>query len=164
VDITAITTLLGLSSIIVGIIGSLHTMRRFAKARQLSIFMDFLKQIYDKEFIKDMLEIQEWTWESVDELFLKYGPQTNPDEMVKWARVGSYFDGIGKIVEKGLINHTFIPETLAISIINFWEKFEPWVDELDVVMRRKNSFGSIKRLYELIHKLDHQHPDSATGS
>lgn len=160
-DITAISTLLGLASVIIGIAASLSTIRRFAKARELSIFLEFLKMIYDKEFIKDMNEVFSWSWESMDEFFQKYG--ADPDDFAKWTRVGSYFDGLAKIVEKKLVNYTFIPETTAISIITFYEKFQPWEDQFDVIMRRKDVFGSIRRLYNRLHKLDHPHPHPQTN-
>ncbi len=92
VDLTTVSTLVGLGSIILGVIVSLHSIRRLARDRKLSIFLEFSKILYDKEFIQEINEIQTWTWNHVGEFFVKYGPELNPEAFAKWIRVGSYFD------------------------------------------------------------------------
>ena len=100
VDLTAISTFVGLGSLIVGIIASLLTLRRFTKDRKLGIFLEFNKLLYDKEFIQDMNEVQGWTWKNVEEFFMKYGPEPNPVGFAKYIRVISYFDGLSTLVQR----------------------------------------------------------------
>jgi hypothetical protein len=157
-DLTGITTILGLGSVIIGIIGTLFSIRRFTRARKLGIFLDFHKKLYDLDFVKDMNEIQTFTYESPEEFFAKYGPEADPDAFAKFTRVGSYFDGLSTLVKRKFIDYDFVPETTAIALIGFWEKFEPYSDEFATIYRRPRCWDSIKYLYERLHKLDHQHP------
>ncbi|MHA1963256.1 MAG: DUF4760 domain-containing protein [Candidatus Thorarchaeota archaeon] len=157
-DFTQISTVLGLGSIIIGIIASLFSIRRFTRARKLGIFLDFSKMLYDKEFVKDMNEIQTWTWESFEEFWSKYGHEADPEALAKYTRVGSYFDGLSTLVKRGFIDYDFVPETTVIQLISFWEKFESSAEEFALVFRRPGCWDSIKYMYNKVHKLDHQHP------
>ncbi|MHA2060466.1 MAG: DUF4760 domain-containing protein [Candidatus Ranarchaeia archaeon] len=157
-DLTQVSTILGLGSVIIGIIGSLYSIWRFVRARKLAIFLEFNRLLYDKEFIRDMNDIQTWTWENVEEFFEKYGPDTHPDEFAKYIRVGSYFDGLATLVYRKFMDYDFIPETTAISIILFWEKFEPSSKVLGEVFRRPGCWDAIKHLYNRLQKTDTPYP------
>ncbi len=157
-DITGISAVLGLGSVIIGIVASLHSIRRFARERRLSIFLEFHKKLYDKQFILDINEVQAFQWETVDEFFKKYGPEPNPEAFAKFTVVGSYFDGLSTLVRRGFIESSFIPETTAIALISFWEKFAPNADEFAMVYRRPGCWDSMKALYNQLQKLDHLHP------
>ncbi|MFX0108618.1 MAG: hypothetical protein ACFE7R_10060, partial [Candidatus Hodarchaeota archaeon] len=106
----------------------------------------------------DMNEIQSWNWETAEEFFEKYGYEINPEAFAKYVMVGSYFDGLSTLVQRKFIDVDFVPETTAIALIAFWEKFSPTADEFAVLYRRLGCWDSIKYLYEKLHKLDLQHP------
>ncbi|MFX1483290.1 MAG: hypothetical protein ACFFCP_08875 [Promethearchaeota archaeon] len=154
VDLTDISTIIGLGSIIIGIIATLHSIRRFTRARKLEIFLDFHKKLYDLDFIKDINVIQTYEWKNAQEFFLKYGPEADPDAFAKFTRVGSYFDGLSTLVRRKFIDYNFVPETTAIALIAFWEKFSKYADEFAIIYRRPGCWDSIKYLYDKLHKLD----------
>jgi len=156
-DLTSISAVLGLGSVIIGIIASLHSIRRFTRARKLAIYLEFNKILYDKEFVQDMNEIQTWSWENVEGFFVKYGPDNNPEGFAKFTRVGSYFDGLSTLVQRKFMDYDFIPETTAIALISFWEKFEPDSETFAQVYRRPGCWDSLKNLYDRLHKTDAPH-------
>jgi hypothetical protein len=155
--LTPITTIVGLGSVTIGILATLHSIRRYTRARKIEIFLEFNKVLDDKEFIKEVNEIQAWTWEGAEEFFVKYGPEPNPDDFAKYIRVGSYFDGLSTLVQRGFIDSDFIPETTAILLISFWEKFKPTANELALVYRRPQCWDSIKHLYSKLQKVDYSY-------
>jgi len=154
IDLTPITTIVGLGSVIIGIIATLHSIRRFTRARKLSIFLEYSKALNDVDFIKDLNEIQSWSWEGVEEFFSKYGPEANLDAFAKFTRVGSYFDGLATLVQRKFMDYDFIPETTAIALISFWEKFEPDAEAFAQVYRRPGCWDSIRNLYNRLQKTD----------
>ncbi len=154
IDLTPITTIVGLGSVIVGIIATLHSIKRFTRARKLSIFLEYHQKLYDLDFIKDINEVQLYTWESVEDFFMKYGPEVNPDAFAKFTRVGSYFDGLSTLVQRKFIDDNFVPETTAIALINFWEKFEPDSESFAKVYRRPGCWDAIRGLYDKLQKTD----------
>jgi hypothetical protein len=157
-DFTPITTIVGLGSVIIGIIATLHSIRRFTRARKLSIFLEYNKKLYDLDFIKDMNELQAWSWESVDDFFKKYGPEVDADAFAKFTRVGTYFDGLATLVQRKFMDYDFIPETTAIALISFWEKFEPDSEVFAQVYRRPGCWDAIRSLYDRLQKTDAPHP------
>ena len=157
IDLVTISSLVGMISIVFGILVSLHSIRRYTKARQLSIFLEFNKTLYDEDFIKDMNEIQTWKWKGAEEFFVKYGPEPNPDAFAKYIKVVSYFDGLSTLVQRKFMDKDFIPETTAISLIQFWEKFAPTADALGMVYRRPQCWDSIKHLYAKLQKTDYRY-------
>ena len=50
-DLTPIATIVGLGSVIIGIIATLHSIRRFTRTRKLSIFLEYSKALNDVDFI-----------------------------------------------------------------------------------------------------------------
>jgi hypothetical protein len=160
-QLESITTIVGLGSVIIGIIATLNSIRRFTRARKLSIFLEFHKKLYDIDFIKDVNEIQSYTYESVEEFFAKYGPDSDLDAFAKFMRVGSYFDGLSTLVQRKFIDYDFIPETTAIALINFWEKFEPDAEVFAQVYRRPGCWDSIRYLYDRLQKTEAPHPGMA---
>ncbi|KXH70192.1 MAG: hypothetical protein AM326_01220 [Candidatus Thorarchaeota archaeon SMTZ-45] len=45
-DLTPITTIVGLDSVIIGIVAALHSIRRFTRARKLAIFLEYNKMLW----------------------------------------------------------------------------------------------------------------------
>ena len=152
--LTTFSTILGIGSVIIGVIVSLLTIQRFRKDRKLGIFLEFNKLLYDKEFIQDMNEIQTWIWENVGDFFIKYGPETNPEGFAKFIRVICYFDGLSTLVQRKFIDLKFVPETTAIMLIRFWEKFESIGGGLAMVFKRPDCWESIEHLYNKLQKIE----------
>ena len=155
IDLTGISAVFGMGSIIIGVIVSILSIRRFSRDRKLGIFLEYNKLLNDIEFIEDMNEIQTWTWDNVEDFYVKYGPEPNPKAFAKYIRVSSYFDGLSTLVQRKFMDFDFVPETTAIMLIRFWEKFEPFAEGFAHVFKRPESWNSIKHLYEKLHKIDY---------
>jgi len=157
IDLIAISTIIGMGSVLIGVMVSLLSIRRFARERKLTIFLEFHKLLYDKEFIQDINEIQSWKWEHVGEFFAKYGPDLNPEAFASWIRVDSYFDGLSALVHKKFIDPEFIPESTAIMLIRHYELIQPTMEQFALVYRRPNCFDSVKHLYGKLQKIDYEY-------
>ncbi len=157
IDLITISTIIGMGSVLIGVIVSILSIRRFSRERKLSIFLEFHKLLYDKEFIQDVNEIQSWKWKHVGEFFAKYGPEADAEAFSKWIRVDSYFDGISTLVHKKFIDADFIPESTAVSFIRHYELVQPTMEEFAMVYRRPNCFDSVKHLYGKLQKIDYQY-------
>lgn len=150
--IQLIATILGMSSIIIGVIFSLLAIRRNNKTRNLSLFMQYQNRASNKDFLADILEINTlWSWSNLEEFLEKYGA---PETFAKFITVGSYFDSMGMLLKTKNISVDFIPELMVISIVEFWEKIESIYREMSKNFRRPESFENIKYLYDEIQKHD----------
>jgi len=145
-------TILGMGSIIIGVIFSLLAIRNNNKSRNMSLFLQYHSRAGNTAFLSDMLEINsEWNWTDVEDFWKKYG---SASAFSKFISVGSYYDSMGMLLKTKNISVEYIPELMLVAIIQFWEKVEPIHKEMTVAFRRTESFENIKFLYDEIQKHD----------
>ena len=151
--IQLVATILGMSSIIVGVFFSLLSLRNYNKARNLSLFMQYHTRAGSVDFLTHLIEINTtWNWKSTEEFWKKYGPENDPAAFAKFVSVGSYYDSMGMLLKTKNISVKYIPELMITAILTFWEKVSPYVEEMSIAFRRPESFENIKYLYDEIQK------------
>ena len=99
------------------------------ETRQAQLFMQLYSQFRTKEFQQVWTEIRFWEWGSYDEYLEKYGPQTNPEAYSLMMSIVNFFDGVGMLVKRELIDMSFVEEMFSNHIILFWRKLEPIIKE-----------------------------------
>lgn len=100
------------------------------ETRQAQLFMQFYDQFRTRDFQREWTDITRiWEWRDYDEFVEKYGPQTNPEAYSSMMSVGNYFDGVGMLVRRKLIDMSFVEEMFSTHIIVFWRKIAPIIKE-----------------------------------
>ena len=62
-------TILGMSSIVIGVIFSLLSLRNYNKSRNLSLFMQYQSRSGDIQFLSILMEINtQWNWKNFEDL------------------------------------------------------------------------------------------------
>jgi len=131
----------------------LETRQIELETRQAQLMM----QIYDHINNKDFTEIVWWwTWSNWDEYWKKYG--NVPEQVAKIANVFTLFEGIGVLVEQGLINPKLVGDMMGNFILYGKAKLGEVIFEF---RRRANSpdqwvkteflFGVMMKHYESVH-------------
>ena len=96
----------------------------------------------------------EWTWTDYDDFMEKYGQRTNPKAYSKFVTMGNYFEGVGMLVGRGLINVEMVNDLMWSPITEFWEKFSP----VFIEMRNRSSLPengtNTEYLYNQIKKIE----------
>jgi len=159
VDITEISAVVAAAGVLVGVIYYVldlrhqRTMRLTEiETRQANLFMQIYDHFYDEDFFSKLNEIvYKWDWKGFDDFWQKYGPSTNPEAFAKWDSVGSYFKGIGVLLEKNLIDLVLVDELIGTSIRRFWEKSRSFVKEVRV-RDWPHSMEGVEYLYNELQK------------
>ena len=148
-DIAAVITALGVPIMA----GALISDRMNAKvSRQTQLFMDLYNRWDDKEFQKKWMEvIYEWSWKDWDEFQMKYGIG-NLDAYASSFSVSAYFEGIGVLVKRKLIDLDLVDDLMSTTIKWFWEKTEPIVLEGRRQMNRPQLLEWSEYLYKELKK------------
>ena len=155
VEFETISLFIAAAAVAFGVIIGVATVRSEAGTRRAQLFLEFHTKAYDKKFVKDLLEVNtHWTWKDAEEFFKKYGPETNPEAFALFVSVGSYFDGMGLLLKRRLIDVNVLPELMATAILAFWEKTRPIAREFGELTRRPRTFDSIEYLYREVRKRD----------
>lgn len=154
VDLQTVSIVIAASSVVVGVIVSLFSIRNVGRSRQASLFSAFQNQAYDKEFIKDMTRINEvWSWDSAEDFFAKYGPGADPDAFASFVTVGMYYDGMGRLLREKLIDKRLIPEFLIVAIIHFGNKIKRDSRKMEEMFGSPLAFDNIEYLYDEVRMM-----------
>ncbi|NHJ33306.1 MAG: hypothetical protein FK732_10605 [Asgard group archaeon] len=150
--IQLIATILGMGSIIVGVIFSLLAIQRNNRARNLSLFMQYYNRSLNVQFLENLVEINDmWSFTDIDDFWKKYG---SPASIAKFLSVASYYDSMGMLLKTKNITVEYIPELMLVAVCDFWEKFETIYKDMPAVTIRPESFDNIKYLYDEIRKMN----------
>ena len=133
-----------------GIIGAIVyytlTLRNATKTRQAQLFMSIYNRFHEVEFWKHLQEIRQWEWESLEEYYEKY--DSNPEMAAKWVSIGSFFEGMGVMVKRNLIDVTVVDDLMSGPLMGLWQKWEPTILE----QRRRRNMPTMWEWYEYLYE------------
>ena len=148
-DLLEFAALMQAVGIIVGVVVALLQIRDINKTRKADLFMDLYATFKSKEHARDYLEILfKHSWRDFDDWMEKYGPDRNLEAMSLWISVPSYFEGVGILLRKKMIDIALVDDLLSSEILMLWEKIAPVVKEYRARMNRPQLWEYFEYLYE----------------
>lgn len=127
IDLQTALTYLTLISVPVGVFYHIMTLRNTRRNQQLTLEnrnAQLLMRIYDKytetEIMRQQIEIISQEWSDVDDFWVRYGPFSNPDFYTQFARLAYYFDGIGVLIKRDLVDKNAIYDLMGVHILQYW--------------------------------------------
>ena len=125
-------------SLMVGVFYYIFIMRNSQKnqqmqleTRQTQLFMQFndrrvslrneWNEIYD-----------EWSWNDYDDFMQKYGPESNPEEWMKFMSIAGLYEQMGVLAKHGSVNVQLIYDLVGGYLIRLWDKYEEIIDCLRI--------------------------------
>lgn len=156
------------AGILVGIYYYIMTIRANQKnqelqleTRQAQLFMQIYNRFNDREMMRMQFEFQSWEWEDYDDWERKY--ESNVDALSLRATIGAYFEGMGVLIERGLIDPTLVDDLMSSPILMYWRKFEPVIHEA----RRRSGYPQRAEYQEYLYNqilaiAEKQHPELKT--
>ncbi len=133
IDYQTISVSLAALGILVASIYYTLTVRNQTRTRQAQLFMQIYSVFRTEEFQDNITDIFSWKWNDYDDFRKKYGPTTNPKAWRALGSVAGYFEGIGLMVNKKLIDISLVENLMSTHIIYFWEK----INTLSIELRRE---------------------------
>jgi len=113
VDYGTLSIVLTGIGIIVAISYYTLTLRNANRTRQAQLFMQLYDRWVDVEFKQLQREVSEMSWVDYDDYLRKYGPQSNPEANDKTRSLGAYFEGIGVLVNRRLIEASMVDDLMS---------------------------------------------------
>ena len=167
VDIQAISVIIAAASVALAALNSILASRRTERneqltleTRQASLFMQLFSISDIREFIEDFGKIAyQFEYKNLEDWEEKYGPLVDLSKYSSWARVGRFFDGVGILVRKNLIDANLVTELLREIVINSWESMRIWVYEIRELMNTPEVWENFEYLY---NEVKNRHPSTTT--
>jgi hypothetical protein len=122
------------------------------ETRQASLFMQLYNRWSDPEFAKHYGAARHHHTEDGLEVAKKSLSPYNPDVWLPFHSLGQFFEGMGMLVHKKLINIDYVDTLLSYRIIWWWEKMKPWYERERKLMNNPELYSNIEYLYNEIVK------------
>ena len=127
------------------------------ETRQAQIFTQMANKWNDIEFKKVTREILEWEWVDLNDWIEKYG---GADDQGKFNSVGAYFEVIGILLMKRLLDLELVDNLFSFYVTRFWEKYESLFIEIRERYNSPQSGEWFEYLYKRIKEIMlEQHPE-----
>jgi len=140
----------------------LRAQEHATETRQAALFMPIYETFRNPEFRRQVTEIQQQTWKDLDEFLEKYGPENNPDAYATRIAVSSFFEGIGVLVKRDLVDICMVHNLLGVSVVNTWEKIGPVFIDARTRVNEPYIYLDFEYLYNEIIKYRKSLPELAT--
>jgi hypothetical protein len=134
-------------------------MKNTLETRQAQMLMNLYERWNEPTFQNTWLETVYWEYSDYEDFQRKYGRTSNPEGYGKFMMIGTFFEGLGIFVKRGLIDATLVDDMMSVYIITFWERFESFIMELRKRRRLPTYYENMEYLYGVVHGIWlQQHP------
>ena len=98
-------------------------LRNQNKMMKTQMFMNLYATYSSPEFRRRYNDISfNVEYDNYNDFWEKYGPVKNPEAFAEWTSVAAFFEGMGLLVKKRLIDIENVHDLLGSVIIDTWEK------------------------------------------
>lgn len=133
IDLQAILTYLTLISVPVGVFYHIMTLNNTRKnqrlqleTRQAQLFMQLYQEFSSVGFVKQMNEVRfRWSYTEDMDFDEWFASAEKSDEVDSLFSTVYFFEGLGVLVKKGLIDAELVDDLMSAQIIGIWERLLP---------------------------------------
>jgi hypothetical protein len=104
---------------------TLKAQEHSTETRQLDIFMRYQILRTDPDWNITSQEVYALEWNNFDDFARRYSHSENPEGAGKRFAIWNYWEGIGYILSRGVIDPETAYDMFGNGCISFWFKFEP---------------------------------------
>ena len=131
----------------------ISTLRNTRLTRQAQLFNQVYQTFSSTELHRNYMELINYEWEDYDDFERKYGSNTQLDSYSKRASLWVWFNGLGLLMQKKLIDPEMVYFTAGNQALWTWAKFEPIIKEICSRMNVSDSFEHFEYLVKEMRKI-----------
>ncbi len=150
VDIQTVSIAIASAGVMIGVVYYILDIRHQSKVRQTDMVMRLYSTFGSKEFQKAYQKWQYLEFEDFED-FLKKG-QSDSEVRTTMYSVGTFFEGIGVLLHRKLVDIDLVDDLLTIPTIETWKRFEPLIATMRVHYNRPEAWEWFEYLYNELKK------------
>jgi hypothetical protein len=104
---------------------SLKAQEHATETRELDIYMRWQLELTKPDVTENITKVLALEWEDFNDFARKYSHNVNPEEAGKRFAVWGYWNGLGYLLHRGVIDADTVFEMAGNWAIGNWHKFEP---------------------------------------
>jgi hypothetical protein len=120
-------------------------LRATLQTRQIQLFMQIFQRFQEPDFANQWNILMNREWKDFDDYWNKYGGNQSSDGATLLS-VQEYFEGIGVLLMKKMIDVDIVYELMPTMATTFWKKYEPLV----IQTRKKINYPQFFRPVEYL--------------
>ena len=148
-DVASISTIVAAISVIVGVTLAVLQLRHIVKTRQVDLVIRLYTTFGSKEFQEALMKTMTLKFKDFDDFREKYASSSdyskNP-EFIANEMVSVFFEGIGVLLRRGLIDIELVEDLFSGPIKSTWEKMKPLIEGY-----RKTMYPQAYEWFEYLH-------------
>jgi hypothetical protein len=146
-------------SVVIGVVNQILSRRRTEKTEQLALetrqaqlFMQVYNRWTQRDTVKSYGVIRfKYQWTDPDDWLTKYHADVDPEAYADHMTLFAFFEGLGVLVKKGLIDISLVEDLFSQRIIWFWEYFfQKNIQHTRKLTNDPTQYDSIEYLYNLM--------------
>ncbi|MFX1607039.1 MAG: hypothetical protein ACFFDD_14190 [Promethearchaeota archaeon] len=154
IDLASFSIIIASISVFVGVTLAVLQLRDQVKNRQAQLVVQLYSQFSSQEFLENM----DYTFDYFDNIDPDNLPESWVSEVPTWKdtrmnSVMAFFEGIGVLVRRKLIDINLVADMLSTPIIMVWEANEPRVMARRRALKRNQVWDWFEYLYHEIQKI-----------
>ena len=122
VDVTEISAIVAAAGVLVGVAYYILDMRNQARTRQTDMVLRLYSTFSSEEFQITLAQIDNLKFQNTDDFLQKYGSKVNAEVWGKWQSVAAFFEQVGVLLHRKLINISLVDDLLTTDVKQQWER------------------------------------------
>ena len=154
-DFAVASIIVACVSVVVASILAVLQLKHQNETRQAQLFIDIYDQFYNPEWHRRWMEVV-YVYQNEDFVDSEGVPKFlkgDIDKFVDASSLASFFEGIGLLVKRGLIDINLVAELMSSPLIWVWEKVEELVRKTREVTGRPQIYEWFEYLYNEIQRI-----------
>jgi len=148
VDIQTVSIAVASVSVVVGVVYYAFQIRHQTKLRQTDLIMRIYATFESIEFQTAILRTTDLKFTRNREDYEKFGP----DAKAAFNSINLFFEGLGILVKRKLINMDMVDDLASTDIIWIWERHRPTIEGAREYLRRPQIYEYFEYLYDEMKK------------
>jgi hypothetical protein len=129
VDLQTVSIVIASASVVAGIVYYAFQVRHQTKLRETELIMRVYSTLSTKELEEAWYKVLNLQCKDYSDFVKKYGDIMSDNSInIAFSIIANFFEGIGALLHKKLVNIDLIDDLMSESIIVTWEKMKPIVE------------------------------------
>jgi len=151
-DIPSISAIVAAIGVIIGVIFAVLQLRDLVKTRKTDLVIRLYSTYGSREFQEAWVETLRLEFKDYHDYLKKYGATSEKPVYTSVNMVAAYFEGIGILLRRKLIDIALVDDLLSSDIVLTWHKMKPIVEGWRKQFNRPQISEWFEYLYDEMQK------------
>jgi len=157
IELSVIRDLVAISGVLIALTYYIMNIRHQRETRQTQLFMNLYDTYHSPDFRRKWHDLLKREWTDNEDWQRKYGQDS--EDLAAHTSMLSFFNGIGVLLKRGLIDIKLVDDLLGVNIRGYWKFVESNVRWSREVIDEPKMYADFEYLFNEVMKINDRTPD-----